>query len=489
MTTDWLSSETPRKAAIAERKQILVADADRRAREAGRWLRKSSYFKREDLAYLRFLIPAGKRVLDLGCGTGATLAALEPAQGLGIDLSPISIEAAKRDHPALSFKIGDVEDPATLVSVTEAPDYILLADTLGDLEDVETTLASLHDLCDAGTRVVVVSHSPLWAPVLKVAEFFRLKMPARAKNWLWHDDIATLMTLADFEIISAEARMLSPARLLGLGVFLNRFIATLPFVGRICLRNYVVARSKVHALPEHKSATVVIPARNERGNIEPAIQRLPRFCDDLEVIFVEGHSKDGTLDEMKRVQAAYPDLDIKVLVQDGKGKADAVWKGFDAARGDVLMILDADLTMPPESLPKFWRAISLGKGEFINGSRLVYPIQDDAMQFLNLIANHMFSLIFSWLLNQRLTDTLCGTKVLSKRHYKAIKANQAYFGDFDPFGDFDLIFGAAKQHLRIVEIPIRYASRTYGETQISRFRHGLMLFRMVAVAWRKLKAI
>jgi glycosyltransferase involved in cell wall biosynthesis len=238
-----------------------------------------------------------------------------------------------------------------------------------------------------------------------------------------------------------------------------------------------------------RSATVVVPARNERGNIEPAIQRIPAFCDDLEVIFIEGHSKDDTLSEIKRVQAAYPERDIKVMVQPGKGKADAVFTAFDAARGDVLMILDADLTMPPEQLPKFWKAITSGKGEYINGSRLVYPMESDAMRFLNLVANKIFSYLFSWLLNQRYTDTLCGTKVMRRADYISLKAGRAYFGDFDPFGDFDLIFGAAKLNLKSVDLPIRYAARTYGETQISRFRHGLLLLRMVIFAFFKIKAI
>jgi glycosyltransferase involved in cell wall biosynthesis len=233
----------------------------------------------------------------------------------------------------------------------------------------------------------------------------------------------------------------------------------------------------------------VIPCRNEAGNIEPAVQRVPRFCDDLEILFVEGHSKDATLDEIHRVIAAYPELDIKVVQQEGIGKADAVRKGFDVARGDVLMILDADLTAPPEELPKFYDAIVAGKGELVMGSRLVYPVEKDAMRLLNMIGNRVFSWLFTWLLNQRITDTLCGTKVLTRVNYERIKANRAYFGDFDPFGDFDLIFGAAKLNLRILEIPVRYRARAYGETQISRWRHGWLLLRMVVVAYNKLKAI
>jgi glycosyltransferase involved in cell wall biosynthesis len=275
--------------------------------------------------------------------------------------------------------------------------------------------------------------------------------------------------------------------LFGLGTLLNRFVGTLPLIRRLSLRNYLVARPLRNAALNDPSVTVLVPCRNEQGNIENAVKRLPRFCRDIEILYVEGHSSDGTLEEIHRVIALYPDLDIKVLVQDGKGKGDAVRKGFANARGDILMILDADLTVPPEDLAKFYDAIAKGKGEFINGSRLVYPMQDQAMRFLNFLANRTFSWLFTWLLNQRYTDTLCGTKVLSRKNYEILYANRSYFGDFDPFGDFDLIFGATKLNLKVVEIPIRYAAREYGETQISRFRHGWLLLKMVVFAYRKLK--
>jgi glycosyltransferase involved in cell wall biosynthesis len=242
-------------------------------------------------------------------------------------------------------------------------------------------------------------------------------------------------------------------------------------------------------VPAIQSASIVIPARNERGNIEAAVQRIPRFVDKLEILFVEGHSRDNTWEEIERIVAAYPEHDIKALRQPGAGKADAVFAGFAQARGDVLMILDADLTVPPEQLPKFWEAIASGKGEFVNGTRLVYPMQQQAMRFLNLVANKLFSLLFSWLLAQRITDTLCGTKAICRSDYERLKSGRSYFGRFDPFGDFDLIFGASKLALKIVEVPIRYASRSYGETQISRFRHGLMLLRMVVFAFFRIKAM
>jgi glycosyltransferase involved in cell wall biosynthesis len=235
--------------------------------------------------------------------------------------------------------------------------------------------------------------------------------------------------------------------------------------------------------------SVVIPARNEAGNIEAAVRRIPQMGAGTELIFVEGHSRDATWGEIQRVARENPDLKIKILQQTGRGKGDAVRAGFAAATGDILMILDADLTMPPEELPKFYEILASGRAEFANGCRLVYPMEEHAMQFMNLCANKAFGLIFSWLLGQHVKDTLCGTKVLSRAHYERIAANRSYFGDFDPFGDFDLLFGAAKLNLKIADVPIRYRERTYGETNIQRWKHGWLLLRMVLFAARKLKFV
>jgi Glycosyl transferase family 2 len=348
--------------------------------------------------------------------------------------------------------------------------------------------ANLHDLCTRETRVVVGYFSHLWYPALKLAEAVGLKMPQPPQNVLSRADVCALAALGDFEAVKDETRVLSPVRLFGLGRVVNRFLAPLPLIGSLCLRHFTVCRS-LRRSAEVRSVTVVIPARNERGNIKAAVKRIPRFVESLEIIFVEGCSRDGTREEIDRVAAAYPDYDIKAMRQPGTGKGDAVFAGFEAARGDVLMILDADLTMPPEQLPKFWDAIRSGKGEFVNGSRLIYPMEQEAMRFLNLVANKAFSLLFTWLLSQRFTDTLCGTKAMRRSDYARIKGARSYFGEFDPFGDFELIFGASKLGLKAVEIPIRYASRTYGETQISRFRHGFMLLRMVLFAFMRIKAM
>jgi hypothetical protein len=357
-------------------------------------------------------------------------------------------------------------------------------------EDIDGTMRLIQQVCAPSTRIIISYYSHLWEPVLKAAEAVRLRRKQPRINYIATSDFLNLTDLADFEVIGHEQRQLLPQRWLGLGPFINRYIAPLPGIRKLCLRTYLVLRP-VRAFPDRKlSATIVIPCRNERGNIENAIRRMPRFGSHQEILFVEGNSSDGTFAECERVRDAYKDQwDIKVFKQDGKGKGDAVRKGFAAATGDVLMILDADLTMPPEALPKYQAIIESGKAEFVNGTRLVYPMENEAMRPLNFIANRCFAYLFSFLVNTRLTDTLCGTKVLLRKDYETLARERSYFGNFDPFGDFDLIFGAAKQNLKIVETPIHYKARTFGETQISRFRDGWLLLKMVWFAYRKLKAI
>ena len=472
----------------SSRKTAIREVADSVAPHRNNWISRNRFYYEDHYRFLRFLVPDDAKVLDLGCGIGDLLGGLKPSVGVGIDLSKTTIEIAQHTYPKYDFYVGDIEDSKVLARVQGPFDVIVLSDTIGMIEDIATTLKLLHPLCDPDTRIIVSYYSQLWGPVLKLAEIVGLKQRQVPLNWLTASEIEQLLHLADFEVVKRELRQLLPKRLLGFGTLVNRFLGWLPGLRRLCLRNYVVARPVVHADTTELSVSIVIPCRNERGNIEAAVERMPRFCRDMEILFVEGNSDDGTRQEIERVIKAHPDWIIRSLQQSGQGKGDAVRKGFEEAHNDILMILDADLTVPPESLPQFYEALVTGKGEFINGSRLVYPMDRQAMRFLNLIANRTFSVLFSWLLNQRLTDTLCGTKVLTRRHYKKIAANRDYFGEFDPFGDYDLLFGASKLNLKVVEIPIRYAARNYGETQISRFRDGWLLIRMVLFAWLKMKA-
>ncbi|MDP6786461.1 MAG: glycosyltransferase [Rhodospirillales bacterium] len=474
---------------LSMRTKIILDHTNSVAAQRDHRIEQNRFYYEDDWRYMRFLVPEGLRVLELGCGTGQLLARLKPAIGVGVDFSSEMIAIARRNNPQHTFIVADVED-GNLVSKLVGPfDFIVISDTMGSFQDCITTIENLLPLCTRDTRLIVAYYSHLWEPILKVGEWLGAKTTEPELNWLSSHGIVSILELSGFEVIKREWRQLLPKKWFGLGTLVSRYIATLPGIRRLALRNYVVAQPSRERRLGTPSASVVIPCRNEKGNIEPAIRRLPRFCDDLEILFVEGNSDDGTFAEVLRVQAAYPDLNIKALQQKGTGKGDAVHLGFEKARGDILIILDADLTVAPEDLPKFYAAITSGKGDFINGTRFVYPMETGAMRLLNNWSNRAFARIFSYLLNQRLTDTLCGTKVLSRTNYRKIIANRDYFGDFDPFGDFDLIFGAVKLHLKIVEIPVSYANRRYGTTQISRFSDGWLLLRMVLFAYRKLKAL
>jgi len=470
-------------------KARLIERFDHIARDRDAWRQKNKYYHQSVIAFLRFLIPDGQKVLMLGSSTGDILAALHPSEGVGIDISSRMVEIASHRYPQYTFIQGDAEDPATWGKTVRGPfDFIVLPALLGHLEDIQQTFENLHAYCDGKTRLVLGYYNFLWEPVLKVGEKLRLKMPQRTQNWLSPEDIGNLLDLADFEVVKTDRKLLVPKKI----PLLHRVVeavGSLPGINRLCINNYIVARRQSRRNFQSLNVSIVIPCRNEKGNIEEAIRQIPEFGRHQEIIFVEGHSQDGTLREIKRIQEKYPEKDIKWFVQPGKGKADATWTGFDNASGDILMILDGDLTVPPKDLPKFYRAIVADKGEFVNGSRLVYPLEEDSMRLLNTLGNKFFSLVFTWLLNQRIKDTLCGTKVISRENYIKLRDGRSYFGDFDPFGDFDLLFGAAKLNLRIREVPIRYRARSYGETQIKRFSHGLLLLRMTVFAARKLKLI
>ncbi|MDR3365984.1 MAG: glycosyltransferase [Prevotellaceae bacterium] len=452
------------------------------AQQRERWNKRNSFYHKMLERYFSFIIPRGKRVIEIGCGSGNLLNAVQPLYGLGIDFAPEVVEIARSKYPHLHFEVDDVEDLQT----DETFDYIIISDLIAGLWDAQKAIHNVRRLCHQQTRVVISQYNFLWEPIIKMLEFMHLKQKLPTASWFSVKDTEGLLQLEDFQTIRVEKKILLPAYVPLLHSLFNGFLANLPAITHLGLVSLHVARPMWNE-KRHSSVSIVVPARNERGNIENAIKRTPAFGTHQEFIFIEGNSSDNTYEEILRVQAAYPDKDIKVMKQTGKGKGNAVREAFEVAKGDMLMILDADLTMPPEELPKFYNALRDNKGEFINGCRLVYPMEKNAMRFLNLLGNKFFGWFFSYLLGQRLKDTLCGTKVLFKKDYEVIKANRSYFGDFDPFGDFDLLFGAAKQNLKIVEVVIRYRDREYGSTQISRFRHGLLLLQMSFFAARKIK--
>jgi len=463
---------------MTDRQAFYDGRAARRVRESRRW------YPQLLARYFAFLVPPGARVLEIGCGLGDLLAAVRPARGVGVDFSPKAIELARARHPQLEFHVAE----ALAFDTAETFDYVILSDLVNDLPDVQAVLERVRCVARPDTRLVINFFNNVWRPILAAAERIGAKAPAPQQNWLSLGDMNNLLHLAGWETIKEDARIVWPVATPLVASLANRWLA--PLCGAVCLTVLIVARPR----PRPDSATeytctVVIPARNEAGNIAAAVARTPEMGRGTEIIFIEGHSTDGTWDEIQRVKAQHPERRISVLKQQSRGKGGAVREAFATATGDILFILDADLTMPPEQLPKFYEVARSGTADFVNGVRLVYPMENEAMQFANMVANYLFGLTFSWLLGQRIKDTLCGTKVIFRRDYEALARNRSYFGDFDPFGDFDLLFGAAKLNLRIIDLPIRYQARQYGSTNIQRWRHGVLLLRMALVAAGRLKFI
>ena len=440
-------------------------------------------YRRLLAGYYNLLIPADTSVLEIGCGDGELLAHLRATRITGIDISAAQLAHVRTRLPGATF----LQQSGEELDLPGTFDVIIVSDTLNFAADVEQLLARLQRVATPQTRLLLNSHNNLWYPLFRVATWLGLQSRQPQNSWLSRHDVASLLDLAGWEVIKNQSRLLWPVGTPLLAPLCNRLLA--PLFPWACCSIFTIARPRPEPIAPPPSVSVVIPARNEAGNIEAAVLRTPDMGAWTERIFVEGNSTDHTWAEIQRVQQAYPQRRIKILQQSGRGKGNAVRDGYAIAEGDILMILDADLTMPPEELPKFYSAVASGQAEFANGSRLVYPMEKQAMQFLNMIANHCFGHAFSWLLGQRVKDTLCGTKVLRRSHYLQIAANRAYFGDFDPFGDFDQLFGADKLNLKIVDIPIRYRERTYGTTNIQRWSHGWLLLRMVAFAARKLKFV
>jgi ubiquinone/menaquinone biosynthesis C-methylase UbiE len=459
------------------------------ARASDRWRGLGGAYKRRLQRVYRFLIPPGQRVLDLGCGQGDLLASLSPSVGVGVDLSPEMVRRAAERHPQLRFIQADAHDLAEITGIEGPFDFIVLSDLLNDAWDVQRLLTAIAPLTTPRTRVILNSYSRLWELPLALAQALGLARPVLSQNWLTLADIRNLLRLAGFQTIRTWQEVLLPLPIPLLAPLFNRFLVRLWPLRHLALSNFLVARPAPQIVEPEPIVSVIVPARNEEGNIPNILARTPEMGAGTEIVFVEGHSKDGTWAAIQREIAAHPGRRLKAFQQTGKGKGDAVRLGFAEASGGVLMILDADLTVPPEDLPRFYGVIRSGEGEFVNGVRLVYPMEKEAMRFANLLGNKFFSLAFSWLLGQPIKDTLCGTKVLSRDDYERVAANRSYFGDFDPFGDFDLLFGAAKLGLEIVEVPIRYRERTYGETNIQRWSHGWLLLKMCAFAAGRIKFI
>ena len=452
--------------------------------------RKTNLYYYEDLENLyKFFVLPNVKVLEIGVGVGHLLSAVKPEENLGIDSNPEAIALGEKLFPELKFYLEKAEkfQPDSMY------DYVILANTISYLSDIQKCFSNIKKGCKPSSRVILTYHNPAWEPILKLATFIKQRTPVDTLNWLSYQDIKNILDLEGFEDIYYGKRMLLPRNIPLVSWLFNQILAPLPIINRFCLTEYIVARLKSDSTQKAEyinniSCSVIIPARNEAGNIEGCITRMPQLGKHTEIIFIEGHSQDNTWQEIERIKVKYGDrYDIKIAQQKGKGKGDAVRQGFNIATGDILIILDSDLTVRPEDLNHFFEAVASGSCEMANGCRLIYPVSPKAMPWINQIANRFFAWSLSYLLNTKIKDSLCGTKVISRENYLKIAENRHYFGEFDPFGDFDLLFGAAKLGLKIKDIPVRYEPRTYGSSNIQHLKEGLVLLKMCLYAARKIK--
>ena len=464
-----------------------VRDARRQHQEAitGRreqWIRANRYFYDQLKRVLQFVIPPNARVLEIRCETGHLLAALRPSYGVGVEISDAMVELARERQPDLHFVRSDPED----LELKETFDYIVFSHIF-DTVDILSALQRVREHCTRDTLVVIVNYNHLWEPILEFASKVGLRSQFVEPNWVSENDVRGFLKLSGFRPVRKHRSVLFPKWIPLASNFVNRILARLPGLSGLCLMQVMVARPLAEPIPEEiVTVSVIVPCRNEAGNVQQAVERIPMMGHHTEILFCDDKSTDGTADEVKRLSKLYPEKDIRLIDGPGICKAENVYAGFRCARGDVLMILDADLTVMPEELPTFLRALVTSHGDFVNGSRLVYPMPEQAMKLANIVGNKFFGFLFSFLLDQRIKDTLCGTKVLWRKDWLRMEKNLGRWGIKDLWGDYELLFGASKLHLSIVEVPVHYQERVYGSTKMKKvFSNGVRMLRMCWHAWHR----
>ena len=483
--------ETWGPAALQARRDRTAQHLARLATDREGWITRNSYYYGLLGRLLRFLIEPGKRVLSIRCQAATLLAATRPAEGVGVEICPEMIEVAKRQHPAFSYQALFPDTDEFLDGFEDSNqkfDYVLFSD-IDDTVDVQRALQNIRTVCQRHTRLIIISYNYLWEPLVELAEAIGMKVPRIEQNWLSGADVHNLLALAGYECLGTRRLVLCPIYIPLVSAFLNGFVARLPGFNALCMTEaHIARRIPAPRPPESLSVSVIIPCKDERGNVEDAVSRIPPLGHTTEIIFCDDKSTDGTADEVRRMQQLHPDREIRLEMGPGICKSKNVWTGFEAATGDIVMILDADLTTMPEELPFFLDAIASGAAEFVNGSRLIYPVPRAAMKGVNLLGNKFFSIAFSYLLNQRVKDTLCGTKVLWRSDWQRIKPMLGSWGIEDRWGDYELLFGAARLNLRIIDLPVHYQERIYGTTKMTRvFQNGLVMLKMCWHGFLRLK--
>ena len=471
-------------AALEQLREARRRHQDAVAPQRSKWIRANGYFYGRLKRLLQFIIEPGTRVLELRCETGQFLASVKPSYGVGVEISDAMVAVAKKENPQLYFVKCDPEE----LDLGETFDYVIF-NHIFDTVDILGALERIRRHSSADTQLVIISYNQFWQPVLELASKIGLRSQFVEPNWVSENDIRGFLRLGGFRMVRARRLLLLPKWIPLVSAFLNNFVARLPGIRRLCLMQVMVARPiGAGKREEDVSVSVIVPCRNEAGNIQPAVERMPSMGRCTEIIFCDDKSTDGTADEVHRMQALHPEKNIRLVDGPGICKAENVWTGFRAARGDILMILDADLTVMPEELPMFFRSLVQGQGGFVNGSRLVYPMPDLAMKFANIVGNKFFGVLFSFLLDQRIKDTLCGTKVLWRKDWMRMEAFLGSWGIRDLWGDYELLFGASKLHLEIVEAPVHYQERLHGVTKMTRvFANGWRMLRICWYAWLRLE--
>lgn len=440
------------------------------------------YYYRELARMLGGIIPADVSLAQLGAENGHLLSLLTAAEKTAIESDEALLEEGRRLRQDIRFLKADFWN----LAAPQTYEYVLLAEVTDSMRDVDVVLTGLRDLLNPEGRLVIVTRSSWWRPLFALAKRLPLiKTQPRFKGLLRLRDMHNMLRISGFEVVHYGRGVLCPVYIPLISWFLNRVLARVAPFQWFGAAQYIVARP-VRVVAREASVSVIIAARNERGNIERLVERVPEFGKELELVFVEGNSRDGTWDEIVRVQKAYEGRRrIVALQQEGRGKWDAVKKGFSIATGELLMILDADMTVPPEDLPRFYRVFAEGHGDFINGSRMIYPMESRAMRFFNKLGNRFFAMFVGLIIRTKLSDTLCGTKVFRRSEWERMQRLPE--AGRDPFGDFEMLFGAHRLNLSIVELPVRYRDREYGETQINRWRDGWLLLKLCIHTWKSLR--
>ena len=456
---------------------------DRFAHEQEEWAEKSSGYRayhRAIRGIARSFVPPGERVLEIGCGNGDVLASVQPSVGVGVDVSQEMLAIARRRHPELRFVTGIGEE----LDLGETFDYVVLLDLVPYAHDLQALFGAVGRHCHPRTRVLVSTYNNAWRPLLALAASLGRRPRRPVRNWVAPRDLSNLAELEGLEVVAERKEILLPAGSPLLACISNGLLARLPGLRALDVSHWMIARP-VAAAGGDWGVSVIVPCRNEAGSIAEIVARVPEMGRGTELVFVENGSTDDTRTRIEE-QIATSDRQISLIVRETPGKWEAVQAGFAAARHEVLMILDADLSVAPEDLPKFYDAIATGRGELINGSRLVYGMEEEAMRFLNLVGNKFFAGVMSAILGQYVKDTLCGTKVLLRGDWERIQKLRAHLGPHDPFGDYHLLLGAALLGLKVVNIPVRYGARTYGKSNMRRFSYGGTLTRLALAAYRRL---